>query len=535
MAEGGQAGHEDGVRSYLEAFAPVVDWDDLVRWPPDVFALANLALDHTKSYRFAIAPPAGRFWPPFPEWNEEVSAAAQAWRTVSGGDGGALPPLVRRSWESVTGLRDLPLAEIRSGAAWKLICALHTLHAAADEACAHLGSGAAAAAGSFEQRAWDLFRAHSSLARLSPRRMRVVPKTNFSPRGITIRSLSRYLGLSYELVPVQWTSGAPEGHARSQYNVLLLPWPLRVQAEDFRALPSTRLRNMDTERFGFFEFAPPATLDCGLVGSLLAEAAAAGSDVDAVVLPEAALLPEEIPALEETLARHAVRYVISGVRQSQAYPVPGRNYLHLGMRTATGWERVEQSKHHRWSLDGPQIRQYHLSRTLDPQKLWWEAIDIGERTLGVAAVAPGVTVAPLVCEDLASLDECAHLLRDMGPSLIVAVLLDGPQLTARWPCRYSGVLADDPGSAVLTLTSYGMAARCRPSGKRRSRVVAHWNSRTDRPHELSLGRGSAGVLLTLRVEPSTVWTADGRLHPNSPSMRLSSVQQLAGRRTRAPA
>jgi hypothetical protein len=53
------------------------------------------------------------------------------------------------------------------------------------------------------------------------------------------------------------------------------------------------------------------------------------------------------------------------------------------------------------------------------------------------------------CEDLASLDEWAELVRSAGPSLVVALLLDGPQLAARWPCRYSSVLVDDPGSAVL--------------------------------------------------------------------------------------
>jgi hypothetical protein len=143
-------------------------------------------------------------------------------------------------------------------------------------------------------------------------------------------------------------------------------------------------------------------------------------------------------------------------------------------------------------------------------------IDLGDR----------ITAAPMVCEDLASLDEVADNVRRIGPSLVVAVLLDGPQLASRWPCRYSSVLTDDPGSAVLTLTSLGMAARSLPTGKTRSRVVAHWNSRTDGSREIELARGAAGVLLRTCVEDSTVWTADGRCHEDVPRLTLADVRQL---------
>jgi hypothetical protein len=38
--------------SYFGAFGPTPEWDELMWWPPDVFALANLILDHTEAYRF---------------------------------------------------------------------------------------------------------------------------------------------------------------------------------------------------------------------------------------------------------------------------------------------------------------------------------------------------------------------------------------------------------------------------------------------------------------------------------------------------
>jgi hypothetical protein len=47
----------------------------------------------------------------------------------------------------------------------------------------------------------------------------------------------------------------------------------------------------------------------------------------------------------------------------------------------------------------------------------------------------------------------------IGPNLVIALLMDGPQLENRWPARYATVLAEDPGSAVLTVTSLGMVRR----------------------------------------------------------------------------
>lgn len=516
------------VSSYFRAFAPAPEWVELAWWPPDVFTLANLVLDHTEGYRFVVAPPRGRRWPPLPDWSGQVRAAAQAWRNGNTPRGCEPPPLARRCWATVTRYRDAPLTEIRSGEAWELTMALLTLHAIADEACAEVAScGRRASRPSFEGRAWALLQAQGSLSRLSPTRVRIVPKGQLSARGITIRSLSRYLALCYESVEVRWRSIEPGPLAeRGDYNLLLVPWPLSVKAEDFRPAPPMLLENMDPERFGFFEFAPEPSLDCELVSSLLEAAVADAGRVDAVVLPEAAVYAEAIPGLEQTLARHGATFLITGVSQPPAHAAFGRNYLHFGIRTRTGWSRYEQDKHHRWALDEAQIRQYHLSRALQPKRLWWEAIDIRKRTLHIVDVGAGVTAAPLVCEDLARLDEVADLVRRIGPSLVVALLLDGPQLRSRWPSRYASVIADDPGSAVLTLTSLGMAVRSRPPGKRRSRVIAHWNDRVDGLHEIELAPRAAGVLVTTSIEGSTLLTADGRSHGDVPRLRMSGVRQL---------
>jgi hypothetical protein len=93
----------------------------------------------------------------------------------------------------------------------------------------------------------------------------------------------------------------------------------------------------------------------------------------------------------------------------------------------------------------------------------------------------------------------------------VIALLDGPQLSARWPARYATVLADDPGSSVLTVTSLGMSELCRPAGLPPCRTIALWkDGRGAGPREITLPSGASGVVLCLSNESAEDWTADGR-------------------------
>lgn len=525
------------VDSYFRAFSPAPSWHDLPTWPPDVFALANLVLDHTEAYRFAVSPHAGQTWPPTSDWNQRVQRVGHEWRLVARtGRTDLIPRRVREQWEILNLHRETPLSDLRYGKDHQLCSALLTLHAMADEACSSLG---AHTAGSFERDAWRLMAENGSLSRISPTRIRIVPKTNLPGKGITIRSFSRYLALSYESVDLRWrrfeSTLAPLASMGDQYffNAILLPWPYRIEGRAFRPVDGP-LHNMDGEAYGFFEFAPDSPLDLALVTRLVERALEEVDRVDALILPEAAVEPQELRPLEALLGDNGVRYLFAGVREMVEEGSFGRNYLHLGVHTDRGWECYEQTKHNRWCLDGNQIRQYHLTQALEPSKLWWEAIDLPERTVEIIDVGGTATTVPLICEDLARLDEVSDLLRRLGPTIIIAVLLDGPQLATRWSYRYASVLADDPGSAVLTLTSYGMAARSRPPGKPPSRVVAMWNDPHSGLHELELARGASGILLTASEGMTRAWTADGR-HHHIPQLVLSEIRQLrlpGGTRTR---
>jgi hypothetical protein len=72
------------------------------------------------------------------------------------------------------------------------------------------------------------------------------------------------------------------------------------------------------------------------------------------------------------------------------------------------------------------------------------------------------------------------------------------------------VLADDPGSAVLTLTSFGMAHRSRPPGFGRSPVIALWKGPGQEAREIPLEPGAQGVLLSATTARTAKRSYDGR-------------------------
>jgi hypothetical protein len=102
------------------------------------------------------------------------------------------------------------------------------------------------------------------------------------------------------------------------------------------------------------------------------------------------------------------------------------------------------------------------------------------------------------------------VIRSVGPTVVFTVLLDGPHLASRWAARYASVLADDPGSVVLTLTSFGMVQRSRPPGRETSPIVALLKDAEHGFREIPLEPGAQAVLLTACGSRAIRRTADGR-------------------------
>ena len=515
----GDAPTDPTLASVWQAVAGTTIGDELLEWPPDVFALTEVILQRSQAYRFALSPPAGSTWPPasFPDWPGAVAGAARRWSSWAEDRNEAIPGLLAQEWTVLRERAGSPLERSHPGSR------LAAVRGAADPARDRGRSvrRAGRRPGRHQCR-WPALPGSWPGVAGQDRLPSAYPGTPdpgaaqgpHPPAGSSVRALSRNACVLGPGVEARWHKAPARGLGTQPHgervNYLLLPWPLRIRASDFRPVrgPLQRLAN---DPFGFFEFAPSERLDLDLVDRMLAAARDQAGAVDVVVLPESAVEHAEIDDLEALLARHGVTGLITGIRERPAQPGQfPRNWVHIGVSTGGQWMHIRQNKHHRWSLDDTQIRQYHLGGPLHPHTRWWEAIEVPPRSVQFVEFGDGVTLASLVCEDLAQTDDVASVIRSVGPMIVVTPLLDGPQLSSRWAARYASVLADDPGSAVLTLTSFGMAQRSGLPGQNPSPVVALWKSPGQQTREISLEPGAQGILLSASIARATRRSFDGR-------------------------
>jgi hypothetical protein len=93
--------------------------------------------------------------------------------------------------------------------------------------------------------------------------------------------------------------------------------------------------------------------------------------------------------------------------------------------------------------------------------------------------------------------------------------MDGPQLRNRWPSRYASVLAEDPGSSVLTITSLGMSKRSRRREEETERddksgVIALWRDAVYGEREIAIEPDHDACVLSLVCRKKRELTIDGR-------------------------
>jgi hypothetical protein len=314
-------------------------------------------------------------------------------------------------------------------------------------------------------------------------------------------------------------------------NLLLLPWPLDVDAKHFRCV-GDETSGSDPREHRTFEYSRPSAdasvFKADLEGAI-DRAKKCVSELHAIVLPELALTRAEWDIAQGIAIKRGV-LLISGIVDDT---VAGSNLpvnccrieLTPLSQLRTGSDALEtdpgapmppsyrQEKHHRWCLDRSQVLQYDLGGQLPSTKRCWENSYVGQRGIFFATLGGWLTFSVLICEDLARQDPIAEVMRSVGPNLVVALLMDGPQLAARWPARYASVLADDPGSSVLTLTSLGMCLRSRSTAGPTappSRVVALWKDKLYGSREITLEHDRVGCVLSLSCESREEFTADGR-------------------------
>jgi len=523
-------------------------------WPPDVFGIVAMVMRRNGAYVRSVA--SGFSGSQHArsllddDWPQEAKRVGEEWRAAivralkanlgpgrSSVSGAlklvAVPDEVKGAWDLLTQLA--PTVRIERGREHDdLARALIQLSGYTDEACIGIGlSPNAEFRNEFDKVTTFLLEQNKQLSVCSavdPQRARVLPKKHTPQSGLTLRSLSHHLSLCMPWeVEAQWFEfGA---NYFDVLNLLLLPWPLDVDAKHFRCLEDETSGN-DPREHRTFEYSRPSADALAFKADLegaIDRAKKCVSKLHAIVLPELALTRAEWDIAQGIAIKRGVLLISGILDDTMAGSDLPVNCCRIELtplsQLRTGSDSLEpdpdapmppsyrQEKHHRWCLDRSQVLQYDLGGQLPSTKRCWENSHVGQRGIFFATLGGWLTFSVLICEDLARQDPIAEVMRSVGPNLVVALLMDGPQLAARWPARYASVLADDPGSSVLTLTSLGMCLRSRPTpapAAPASRVVALWKDKLYGSREISLEKDKVGCVLSLSCEAREEFTADGR-------------------------
>jgi hypothetical protein len=531
------------------------EWKRCPDWPPDLFAVCAMLAHLSGCYAEPGLVLSRNAIERFEKKKRAKFAqkAGQAWAN----DNAKISP-VQAQWNALWKHRnELLCAGAGKGTAWKRAALL--LLAIADETCAGVGYEPAErmrretiAQGiwkemyNYSPKRFTPLELPNSVAYLVPSDVCcVLPKAMTPEVGCTTRSLSHHLALlpGLGVVRAEWyIGGSPSRIGRAAIskrnstdrplNLLLVPFPFVVHACDFVVArePETGVDGYFSIRQGWLRNGNRrlSALDVvQFVERLIKKAELDVTPIQGVIFPEAAFDRSLAKRAAEQLLRRFkhLEFVICGALSSDKRIT--RNEAIIFRLFKGDLTAFRQSKHHRWRLDGRQILQYHLGGSLDPKNNWWEKIDVHDRTLQFAVDSHEAVVAALVCEDLARHEPVLPVISAIGPSLVVALLMDGPQLETRWSARYATVLAEDPGSSILTLTCAGMIRRSRKPDASKTSVVGLWKDREGRAQELSLDDGYHALVLCLSSKTAEQKTLDSRSDGNNMvEYRLSGVQQV---------
>lgn len=524
-------------------------WPDVPSWPPDLFAVTAALVERAQCY---VNPRYTSHWRPSclfdDRFRKHVSQVGADWRTLNWEK--ALPEL-EKPWLVFFRYRDEIVEtrpEQRGGEARPWWDAAITLMVIADEAAQGMGFlpdrdrrplvdffidemtkmrvGKA-----------SLHLPHSICLAVPPSEACVQPKTRTADVGCTLRSLSHNLALLPQAgaFATRWfpvPGGSPTLKEEAPFNIMLVPFPYELDGNCLceNVAPSTsNARFFETRQ----TWLPPGSVEAASdkiaawIGRLTREAKRQVRNVHGVVLPEGSLSAPIASSVAKKLTKYDIELFITGVLDHRNRSSP------INAAWAVPYMRrkipfiAKQSKHHRWRLDKGQILRYSLGDSLNPAGVFWEKIDVSERACSFFVFRHGASLAALICEDLARTDPAGTVIRSIGPNLVIVLLMDGPQMESRWPGKYAAVLADDPGSSVLTLTSLGMVRRSVRPGAAEPREIALWKEPGHNAEELKLPLGSHALLLTLSISAEEQFTLDGRSDGgNSVKISLTGVSQV---------
>lgn len=384
----------------------------------------------------------------------------------------------------------------------------------------------------------------------------VQPKSRTPAVGCTLRTFSQHLALLPHrgAINVYWQRppasnlGSPEN---ADFNILLIPYPYKMNARDFQPAPPGE-GDATNQSWGWFHIDQswlPNESDIPdfikFVSALITEAQKSGA-VHAVIFPEYALNWRVFREVSELIANEfkSVNFLTSGsssnCRGEDGNFVLSANFYNMRRNgdTHRSYTATSRPKHHRWRLNKSQIETYGLEKSLSPDKVWWERINIPTRELHVNLFMENSTFTTLICEDLARSDPVHEALRNIGPNLVFALLMDGPQIAQRWSARYSTGLSDDPGSSVITFTSRALlhaskqvrdkkASSQKPKKSKpkenHSWSVAIWKDDEGWPEEIICGPNYQATLCRVIGRKVEEISFDGRVHAESWAWRKAST------------
>jgi hypothetical protein len=472
-------------------------------WPPDAYALAASILKHCGAYTEIV-----NVWPPPPSrtpeaWQKRVQAIASQWHRSYARKNQSLPADVERWWKTILSAKASKLDDVRHNTV--LLRALVAIIAAADETCEGIGILPIDSPSKLLKDAQVVISRGTLCKKIHRSRVAVLPKLHNSYYGMTLRSLTHNLALwDTAEVSAFWENSTLEG-VDDRINILVIPWPHMTNPNSFRALKGRLAEKMPKE-FGFFSYDPgDQRVEPDYVLSLVAAAERTVGKVHAIAFPELSMDSANYRDIRLAVGN---TLVIAGVGSPAAEPDFGENFVAIGLGASRG--SVMQSKHHRWRVDKRQLSQYGIDLRTQKKHLW-EAIEMVPRECTFFNVNEWLTFCVLICEDLARQDPVAELVRSVGPNLVLALLMDGPQIPERWSSRYATVLADDPRCSVLTLTCAGLVdLACSQSG-RGPRSIGLWkDAESPEARKVVLEPGAEAIVLALDHTMEGEWTADGR-------------------------
>lgn len=402
----------------------------------------------------------------------------------------------------------------------------------------------------------------------------ILPKLRTPQVGCTIRSLSHNLSLlpARGFVRALWTSQSQnylgiKKFRKKPFNLVIVPYPYDIRARQFKQIS----RVDDDQKFGSFKFEPDNSNYDAIseLRKIINYARERVGTVHGIVYPELALSSSQFQEIFQYVRECTnVELLCAGTNQrvsleslrDSTFPINEMNKPHQAKSAnpnvspcnealMVSFKRLSREdyqksrplckrpykftshqKHHRWRLTTQQIIDYGLSPALDPSVIWWEDLKIRNRKLPFMLMRDKWAVATLICEDLARVDPAQQLVRAIGPNLILSLVMDGPQIDGRWSSRYATVLADDPGSAVLTVNSTGLIKRTMDvrslqgfEDNKEELIIGLWKDDESDNIPIALPSSHIAACLTLYEHAVDEFTLDGRRNSyNSVALRLGN-------------